>query len=532
LRQGYELQQDGNAKGAEKAYQACLKADPNCISCLYELGWSHWKLGNWKEVVQTWETVLKKDPHHADAAQYLPSAKETLAALEKKIRTASFRTATELLTESVPADGPLTMLFSSRWQSYNSHPKDPLDHYDPEIDSPKSIAFNAKGNLVFLNSLEAGRTIVYDSVGLAKKGVIPHRFEIEDAKLFSKKAPFGYRFPNSISVAKPNVFTGKPVESTLSHGGRYLWVTYYRRSYDPYGNFPSALAVVDTQTLEIVRVFGTGPISKYVQVSPDGKWLAVSHWGDNTVGLFDISAQKPSGFREAALLTVEKQLKTGSLKGNRDKNCGYCVRGLAFSQHGRYLFVGRMRQGGIAAFDLKPKKPVYLGTVFGINPGPRDLHLSRSGDWLYSSCNASGFISKVSVKMLVKKFETLKKSGVKKITIRPKDEKVESVFAGLGVRSFKLSPDDKYLFAAVNQTSEVVAIRTEDMKMVSRIPVDSYPVGLDISPDGSQLWVTSQGHDGKGGNSVGIFQVRYRSEETILKSSDPRNSALNSPISK
>jgi WD40 repeat protein len=522
LRRGFELQQDGNAVEASKAYLNCLKEEPECVACLYEIGWSYWKQGEWQQVIRTWEQVLKVDPKHAEAAQYLPSAKETLAALEKKNFNQSLRTATELMTESTPVDGPLVLTFIARWQSYNNKPAVPLDHYDTDIFSPKSITFSTKGDLVFLNSLEAGKTIVYDALGIEKKAVIDHRFGPEDSKLFDRRRPFSYRFPKA--PKNHDVFTGKPVESALSHGGRYLWTSYYRRSFDPYGNHPSALAVIDTTDFRIRRVFGTGPIAKYVKVSPDGKWLAVSHWGDNTVGLFDISSDSPAGFKEAALLVVEKRLETGSLKGDRDRNCGFCVRGLEFSKDSRYLFVGRMRKGGIAAFDLKRLSQPYLGTVFGINPGPRDLHTDRSGEWLYSSCNASGFISKIPAKMIIDKLTGARAPHDGKITIRPKDEGITSLYAGLGIRSFKLSPEDRYLFAAANQTSEVLAIRTQDMKIVARIPVDSYPVGLDISPDGSRLWVTSQGRGARGGNSVSVFQIRYKNEETILKSSYPAGS--------
>ena len=45
------------------------------------------------------------------------------------------------------------------------------------------------------------------------------------------------------------------------------------------------------------------------------------------------------------------------------------------------------------------------------------------------------------------------------------------------------------------------------MKVVSRIRADSYTVGLAVSPDGRQVWTTSQGKRGKGGNSVCVYRV-------------------------
>ena len=48
------------------------------------------------------------------------------------------------------------------------------------------------------------------------------------------------------------------------------------------------------------------------------------------------------------------------------------------------------------------------------------------------------------------------------------------------------------------------------MKVITRISVDSYPVGLDISKDGRYIFTTSQGRSGGGGNAVNIFRVDYQ----------------------
>ena len=46
-----------------------------------------------------------------------------------------------------------------------------------------------------------------------------------------------------------------------------------------------------------------------------------------------------------------------------------------------------------------------------------------------------------------------------------------------------------------------------NMKVISEIPADSYPVGMDISSDDKELIVTSQGKEGGGGNSVMVFKI-------------------------
>jgi DNA-binding beta-propeller fold protein YncE len=518
LERGMALQRDLESDGALRAYSECLEIQPACEACRYESGWSFWKLGAWEDVVVTWEKVLAADPKNEDIPQYMITARENLALVKAKKIPTSFVSGVELGKRSEPAEGPLGLLLLARRQSYNPKPSHPMDHFDKDIQSPKSVHFALDGKKVYVNSLEGARTVVYDGAGLQKLSVISHKFTNEEAGLFQeKKVPWGYSFPKAQKT--PNEFYGKPVELELSHQGRYLWIPYYRRSFDETGAMPSAVAVVDTETDKIVRVMPVGPISKYVKRSRNGRWMAVSHWGDNTVGLIDIRG-KPESFRYEHLLVVEKRVDPAKLTGDRDRNCGFCVRGLTFSEDDRYLFVTRMKGGGIATFRLNSKgnsAPVYLGTVFGLVPGPRDSVISSKGE-LFVSCNASGVVAAVPWKNIVKALETIPAgTAYEKRSVRVKSAELGAkiTYVGLGARSIRLSHDEKTLFVTVNQTSELVGVATKTMEMAARIPVDSYPVGLDLSPDDTQVWVTSQGRTAKGGNSVGIFQARYKMEEIV-----------------
>jgi hypothetical protein len=42
---GFQAQKSLDTATALREYQACLKAEPNCIPCLYEIGWTHWTPG-------------------------------------------------------------------------------------------------------------------------------------------------------------------------------------------------------------------------------------------------------------------------------------------------------------------------------------------------------------------------------------------------------------------------------------------------------------------------------------------------------
>src|SRR4051812_40094856 len=72
LNRGMGLQAELETEEALAAYEKCLKTEPECVACRYEIGWSYWKLGRWEDVIKTWEGVQKLDPNHALVAQYLP----------------------------------------------------------------------------------------------------------------------------------------------------------------------------------------------------------------------------------------------------------------------------------------------------------------------------------------------------------------------------------------------------------------------------------------------------------------------------
>ena len=508
LADGMKLQEELETQAALTRYRQCMEIEPSCSGCMYEIGWSYWRMGEWDKVVDSWESLLKIYPDHQQALQFINTAKENQKIVAGGGRVQSFKSKLAIGEESKPAGGVVRMTLIARRQSYNSSPTHPMDFYDTGVNSPKSVAFNPQGDKVFVNSLEGANTIIYGKQGFQQLAMISHRFTKDDKPLFPSSMPFGYKF--AVAVKEPNVFSGKPVEMEITHNGRFLWVPYYRRDFDVRGVMPSGLALIDIPTQKIVRVFHTGPIPKGVKKSPDGKLLAVSHWGDNSVGLLDISGDDPGSFKPYSLLIVDKQLSLENVKADRDRDCGFCVRGLAFTADSKYLFVGRMKRGGLAVFKIDGAKPNYLGTLHGIDPSPRDLEIN--GEHLYVSSNGSGYVFKFNWRELLSLIESSKD---KNIYATEQDVHVEKVFVGLGPRSLNISRDGKWLFVAVNQSSEAVAVESTKMRIVSRVDVDSFPVGLALSPDERELWLTSQGRGGVGGNSVSVFQVRIVAEENL-----------------
>jgi DNA-binding beta-propeller fold protein YncE len=500
FREGFAAQQQRNSDAALMAYGRCLRADPDCVACNYEIGWTYWTRGSWDSTVAAWERTLELDPAHSDAKDWLVQAKDNKKRAKSPSST-SLRV--PIGTGSSPSVAPVRLELVARFQNYRAEPSDPADHYDNDIYSPKSARFSADGGRVYVNSLEGFRTVVYDATKPEKIGTIRHRFGADDSALFGGLTTvFDYRFYKKHSSGDVNRFNGKPVESELSHDGRFLWIPYYRRDWDGGATSPSAVAVVDTQTDTIVRVLPTGPIPKYVEASPDGNHLAVVHWGDNTVGLIDTSSGDPAQFtyREQRLV-VEKVLSQAGLAGeDRDKECGYCLRGTVFTPDSQTLLVSRMGGGGIAGFDVPTG--AYLGTVLGMKPTPRHLAIGPSGTTLFLSSNVSGYVSKIGLAAVV---DALRGAEGKRVKV----EGWQAVYVGGGARTIDLAPDGRYIFAAVNKASEIVVIDSGTMEVIGRVRTDSYTVGLAVSPDGKQVWTTSQGREGAGGNSVCVYRVDY-----------------------
>ncbi|MCB0280428.1 MAG: peptidoglycan-binding protein, partial [Calditrichaeota bacterium] len=83
----------------------------------------------------------------------------------------------------------------------------------------------------------------------------------------------------------------------------------------------------------------------------------------------------------------------------------------------------------------------------------------------------------------------------------------KTVYVGTGARTISMTGDGNYIFSAINNLSKVVVIDRKTFKVINEIKADSYPVGMDISPDNKLLVVTAQGRNREGGNSVMIYKI-------------------------
>lgn len=399
-------------------------------------------------------------------------------------------------TKVQSSDKTVTITLIGKKQNYSALESSTRD---VDVRSPKSVNIHPDGTKYYVNSLEGGKTVVYATGTNEKLKVIRHEFTEADSMLWSE--PSGL-FEFTHYKKNLNTFWGKPVESAFSHNGRYLWVPYYRRSYDINAQDPSAVAVIDTETDSIVRLMETGPLPKMIAVSEDNCYVAITHWGNNTVGIIDIFGDSPEDWFYVDCVTIQRKLTLNyslTTAVNRDIGSGLCLRGTVFTPDVRYLLVGCMGgYGGIAVIDMSDFS--YLGNLYGMMSNLR--HIVIKDDYIYLSINNKGYVQRTPLKVFYDAID-----GLREGQNQLKDW--ESCKVAAGARTIGITPDGRYVVAACNFGSRLVVVDTESFKEVARIKADSYPVGLDISDDGHYIYTTSQGREGKGGNCVDIYRIDY-----------------------
>jgi DNA-binding beta-propeller fold protein YncE len=387
-------------------------------------------------------------------------------------------------------------------QAYDVSQTSEILVYDPAINSPKSAMFSKDGSKFYVQSLEGYTTVVYATATLEKLKEIKHVFDSQSTHLFKNQETTIFEYPYRQERSNFNYFMGKPVESCLSHGGKYLWVTYYRRDFDPAASSPSAVAIIDTESDEIVRVMPSGPLPKMIACSPDNKTIAVTHWGDNTVAIINIDSEDVMDFHYTNHIYIDGKLTTDfAANVDRDNHCGNCLRGTLFTPDGRFLLVAKMGGNGIAVIRTIDMR--YIGTITGSKLNLR--HIVVEQDFLYVSSNKFGVVQRMPLEFL----ENIAADANKTMLFHFSAWKSASV--GNGARTIEVTPDGRYIIVCVNNESKIAVIDAEKMAVIYTLPVSKYPVGLAISPDGKYAVVTSQGKENvvPSGNAVNIYELIY-----------------------
>jgi DNA-binding beta-propeller fold protein YncE len=67
---------------------------------------------------------------------------------------------------------------------------------------------------------------------------------------------------------------------------------------------------------------------------------------------------------------------------------------------------------------------------------------------------------------------------------------MREVFIGKMARTIALSPDERYLFGVSHEEGNLVVVDTASFTVIYKKDFP-FPMGLAVTPDGKQLWITS-----------------------------------------
>ena len=314
--------------------------------------------------------------------------------------------------------------------------------------TPKSVVASGDGLVVAQNMIYTHTVSAYSSDADLLQ-------TIDDAV---RPSDFGYE-------EWDGVVRGGPVEAAFSPDRRWLWVSNYsmygpgfRRQGDDTCSPDMAiddsfLYRVDTQTLEIDDIVLVGAVPKYVDVTPDGRYVLVTNWC--TWDLSIVDARAAGGPAEVARVEI-----------------GRYPRGIAVSPDSTTAYVAVMGGSHLAVVDIAAAVGGGGGVTekIQVGTGPRHVNISPDGQTLYVTLNHEGRVAKVDV---------------------PRGEVLEKVPTGRAPRTAVLSPDGTALFVVNYESDSVSRLRTSDMEVVETVDVDHHPIGITYDDHRDRVWVAS-----------------------------------------
>jgi YVTN family beta-propeller protein len=316
--------------------------------------------------------------------------------------------------------------------------------------APKSVEISPDGSYAAVMNLEGMDFWLISTASL----------EIMKKAQFFKTPAQGWDYKNREPVPS---YAQKPVECAFSAGGRLLWISLHNAEGITVYDTEETLAVPDQMPYERLRItdyinqrsyeqrvikIRTGKTPKIISVTPDGRYALVANWHSSSVSVVDTGQYK----------TI-KEIRLGGTKG-------YIPRGIAISSDSQKAYVANMGGGTISVIDLTALEVI---ADIPATANPRHIILSKDQRTLYISDNILG-------KILA--FDLIAKKTMHEVTV------------GKMARTIALSPDERYLFGVSHDEGKMIVVDTGNFTIIYQKDFP-FPMGLAVTPDGKQLWVTS-----------------------------------------
>ena len=262
-------------------------------------------------------------------------------------------------------------------------------------------------------------------------------------------------------VGHPGTVIGAPVEGAFSPDAKYYWISNYSMygptmgpegldSCTPYtkssrGETPSYAMRINVSNFAIDRVVEVGYVPKFIETSPDGKWVLVTNWCSWTLNIINAD--------------TAKVVKTLPMPGT--------PRGIAVDPTSHTAYDAIM--GGSVLVKVNLQTLSIIGQIY-VGSNPRTVVLSPDGKFAYVSLNGPGEVVKVNLAT---------------------GRVIAAMHTGSEARSLVISTDGTALFVVNYGSSTMTMLRSADLAILQTVAVPANPIGITFDPLTAQVWVSS-----------------------------------------
>lgn len=296
-------------------------------------------------------------------------------------------------------------------------------------------------------------------------------------------------------ITLKETFTGvdNPSFLKVSPDNKYLYVANRApKEIEPSGGFVSAYEIGKNGTLKFLnKQLSHGADPCHVDVSADGKFVAVANYGGGTTSLFPVN-------ENGSLLPASSIIKNEGSSVNQSRQTKPFAHSIKFSPFGNRVFSADLGTDQLNIFTLEGDKLVQTGQKFAkLEPGagPRHFDFHPDGDVIFVINELNSTIT--TFKLAGENWEKYQT-----ISTLPADFKEASFCADIHV-----SADGKYLYGS-NRGHNSIAVfeinrETKQLKSIGFTSVEgNWPRNFALSPDGNYLLAANQ----RSGN-ITVFKI-------------------------
>lgn len=296
-------------------------------------------------------------------------------------------------------------------------------------------------------------------------------------------------------ITLKETFTGidNPSFLKVSPDNKYLYVVNRApKEIEPTSGFVSAYEIGKNGSLKFLnKQLSHGADPCHVDVSPDGKFVAVANYGGGNTAMYRT-------VENGSLLPASSVIKNEGSGVNQSRQSKPFAHSIKFSPFGNQVFSADLGTDQLNIFTLQGDKLVQAGQKFAkLEPGagPRHFDFHPDGKFIFVINELNSTIT--TFKLAGENWEKFQT-----ISTLPADFKETSYCADIHV-----SADGKYLYGSNRGHNSITVFEinreTKQLKPIGFVSVEgNWPRNFSLSPNGNYLLAANQ----RSGN-ITVFKI-------------------------